>query len=275
MPELPEVETVRRGLQPLEGATLERIVVRESRLRRRVSVAALRALTGRVVAPLDRRAKYLLMPMVGGGGMIVHLGMSGRLLLAGSGDALDRHDHLSWWFKKRGTTIELRFRDPRRFGSVTVLQRGQLRDHPLLEKLGPEPLEGEFTADYAFARSRRSRRPVKNALMDARFVVGVGNIYASEALWGARINPKVAAGRISRRRWGELVGAVRDVLRRAVAAGGTTLNDFFGARGDPGYFQVRLRAYGRDGEPCRRCGASIRRIVQAGRATYYCPACQH
>ncbi len=275
MPELPEVETVRRGLQPLEGATLERIVVRESRLRRRVSVAALRKLTGRVVAPLDRRAKYLLMPMVDGGGMIVHLGMSGRLFMADAGDPLDRHDHLSWWFKKRGATIELRFRDPRRFGSVTVLQGGQLRDHPLFEKLGPEPLGGEFTADYAFTRSRRSRRPVKNALMDARFVVGVGNIYASEALWGARVNPKVAAGRISRQRWGELVGAVRDVLRRAVAAGGTTLNDFFGARGDPGYFQVRLCAYGRSGEPCRRCGAPIRRIVQAGRATYYCPACQH
>ena len=275
MPELPEVETVRRGLRPLEGATLERLVVRESRLRRRVSVAALRKLTGRVVAPLDRRAKYLLMPMVDGGGMIVHLGMSGRLFMAGAGDPLGRHDHLSWWFKKQGTTIELRFRDPRRFGLVAVLQRGDLRDHPLLEKLGPEPLGDEFTADYAFMRSRGSRRPVKNALMDARFVVGVGNIYASEALWNARVNPKTAAGRISRRRWAELVHAVQDVLGRAVAAGGTTLNDFFGASGEPGYFQVRLCAYGHDGEACRRCGAPIRRIVQAGRATYYCPACQH
>ncbi len=275
MPELPEVETVRRGLQPLEGATLERLVVRESRLRRRVSVAALRKLTGRVVAPLDRRAKYLLLPMVDGGGMIVHLGMSGRLFMAAAGDALDRHDHLSWWFKKRGTTIELRFRDPRRFGLVTVLQRGELRDHPLFEKLGPEPLGDEFTTDYAFTRSRRSRRPVKNALMDARFVVGVGNIYASEALWRARINPKTAACRISRRRWEELVLAVRDVLGRAVADGGTTLNDFFGASGEPGYFQLRLRAYGRGGKPCRRCGAPIRRIVQAGRATYYCASCQH
>ena len=163
MPELPEVETVRRGLRPLEGATLVRIIVRKCQLRRRVSVAALHNLAGGVVAPLGRRAKYLLIPMVNGGGMIIHLGMSGRLFMANPGDALDPHDHLSWWLKQRGATIELRFRDPRRFGSVTVLQQGDLRKHPLLANLGPEPLGNEFTADYAFARSKRSRRPIKNA----------------------------------------------------------------------------------------------------------------
>ena len=274
MPELPEVETVRRGLRPLEGAILERIVVRQPRLRRRVSVGALRRLRGRVVGPLDRRAKYLLMPMTDGGGMIVHLGMSGRLFMAASAEAVDRHDHLSWWFRRRGTPIELRFRDPRRFGSVTVVARGALHDHPLLGKLGPEPLGDRFTGEYAWLRSRGSRRPVKNSLMDSRFVVGIGNIYASEALWRARVNPKVAAGRISRCRWEKLVHCVREVLGRAVADGGTTLNDFYGATGDPGYFQVRLGAYGREGEPCRRCATPIQRIVQAGRATYYCTRCQ-
>ena len=275
MPELPEVETVRRGLRPLEGATLERVIVRKCQLRRRVSVAALHNLAGGVVAPLVRRAKYLLIPMVNGGGKIIHLGMSGRLFMANPGDALDQHDHLSWWLKQRGATIELRFPDPRRFGSVTVLQQGDLREHPLLANLGPEPLGNEFTADYAFTRSKRSRRPIKNALMDARFVVGIGNIYASEALWRAQINPKTAVCRISRRRWGKLVWAVQDVLDRAVSDGGTTLNDFFGASGDPGYFQTRLRAYGQRGEPCHRCGSMIRRISQAGRATYYCVSCQH
>jgi formamidopyrimidine-DNA glycosylase len=171
--------------------------------------------------------------------------------------------------------VELRFQDPRRFGLVASRSSGDLTEEVLFRHLGPEPLGESFTPQYAFAATRASRRPVKNALMDARFVVGVGNIYASEALWLAGVNPKTRAGRISLARWTELHRAVRDVLRRALASGGTTLSDFRGASGDPGYFQVELAVYGRVGERCSRCRGTIRRIVQSGRSSYYCPGCQH
>lgn len=275
MPELPEVETIRRGLQPLEGAVLRRVEVREVRLRRRVSNAALAGLVGRRIESLGRRAKYLLVSMSGGGGIVIHLGMSGRLFMVPPGSPLHPHDHVSWWFGRPVGEVELRFRDPRRFGLVASRRRGSLLDHPLFRHLGPEPLGERFSEEYAFVVSRGMRRPVKNTLMDARFVVGVGNIYASEALWRARINPKTRAGSISRRRWARLRAAVREVLERAVACGGTTLSDFRSASGDPGYFQVELGVYGRDSESCGRCGATIRRIVQAGRSTYYCAGCQH
>jgi formamidopyrimidine-DNA glycosylase len=275
VPELPEVETIRRGLTCLEGAVLQRVAVREVRLRRRVSSAALARMVGRRLETSARRAKYLLLAMSGGGGLVIHLGMSGRLFMAPPDTPLDPHDHVSWWFERSGAAVELRFRDPRRFGLVAARDRGRLRDHPLLRQLGPEPLGERFTAEYAFAASCRARRPVKNALMDPRFVVGVGNIYASESLWRAGVNPKTMAGRMSRRRWAALRDAVREVLQQAVDSGGTTLNDFRDASGDPGYFQVRLQAYGREGEACVRCGAGIRRIVQGGRSTFYCAGCQH
>jgi formamidopyrimidine-DNA glycosylase len=236
---------------------------------------ALRGLLGRRIARLGRRAKYLLFATEGGGGFIVHLGMSGRLFMVPAGAPLQPHDHVSWWFERDGEAVELRFRDPRRFGLVVSRPDGDLHSHPLFEALGPEPLGDGFSTAHVFAASRRSRRPVKNTLMDARFVVGVGNIYASEALWRARINPKTQAGRISRTRWSRLRGAVVEVLQHAISAGGTTLRDFRSATGDPGHFQIRLHVYDREGEPCSRCGSSIRRIVQAGRATYYCLGCQH
>jgi len=275
VPELPEVETVRRGLQRLEGATLSDVEIRERRFRQVVDDASLRGLLGRRVEGLQRRSKYLLFNTEGGGGLLVHLGMSGRLFMVPPDTPLETHDHISWWFERDGETVELRFQDPRRFGLVVGCADGDLHAHPLLASLGPEPLGRDFSPDYAFAATRRSRRPVKNTLMDAGFVVGVGNIYAGEALWLAGINPKVPAGRIARARWARLHGAVVDVLERAIAQGGTTLSDFRSATGDPGYFQVQLCAYGREGEVCSRCGATIRRIVQSGRSTYYCPGCQH
>jgi len=275
LPELPEVETIRRGLQRLEGAALTDVEVRERRFRRHIDDAALHKLIGRRVEKLRRRAKYVLFAMEGGGGLIVHLGMSGRLFMVPAGAPLQAHDHVSWWFERDGEAVELRFQDPRRFGLVVSRARGDLFTHPLFAALGPEPLGDAFTDDYAFEATRRSRRPVKNTLMDARFVVGVGNIYASEALWRAGINPKTRAGRMSHLRWQRLRGAVVEVLERAIAEGGTTLSDFRGATGDPGYFQVQLCAYGREAQPCSRCGTTIRRIVQSGRSTYYCPGCQH
>jgi formamidopyrimidine-DNA glycosylase len=274
VPELPEVETIRRGLQRLEGTTLADVDVRERRLRRRIDVAALQALCGRRIARLGRRAKYLLFEAERGGGMIVHLGMSGRLFLVAPGSPPQPHEHVSWWFERDGESVELRFQDPRRFGLVAARRHGSVSDHPLFAGLGPEPFDAAFSPGYAYRATRGSRRPVKNALMDARFVAGVGNIYASEALWRAAINPKTRAGRISRRRWQRLLEAVVEVLQDAIAEGGTTLNDFRSATGDPGYFQIALRAYDREGASCARCGGTIRRIVQVGRSTYYCPGCQ-
>jgi formamidopyrimidine-DNA glycosylase len=275
VPELPEVETIRRGLRRLEGATLGDVEVRERAFRRDIDVEALRALLGRRVRDIGRRAKYLLFATEHGGGIIVHLGMSGRLFMVPQGTPVEPHDHVSWWLDRDGETVELRLHDPRRFGLVASCSRGDLRQHPLLAGLGPEPLEQDFSTAYAFAATRRSRRPIKATLMDARFVVGVGNIYASEALWHAGINPKTSSGRISRQRWDRLRLAVVGVLERAVAAGGTTLNDFRDADGALGYFQIELSVYGREGQGCRRCGAPVRRITQSGRSTFYCPACQH
>lgn len=275
MPELPEVETVRLGLRPLEGAQITGVEVRERRLRHRVDVDALERFVGSRLGTLGRRAKYLLVPTSAGGGMIVHLGMSGRLFMLPPGTPLDTHDHVSWWLQTDFGAQELRFRDPRRFGLVASVDSGPLEAHPLLCRLGPEPMSDELTVDYLFARTRSSRRAAKNALMDSRFVAGIGNIYASEILWEARVNPKVAAGRISRHRWDGIRRATREVLGAAIEAGGTTLRDFRNAGGDPGYFQVQLSVYGREGAGCRRCGCPVRKIVQAGRATYYCAACQH
>ena len=269
MPELPEVEVIRQGLLPFVGEKIKAVEVREARLRRRVSVAGLRRLVGDRIGNVERRAKYLLISTRSGGGLLVHLGMSGQLLVRRPGAPLDNHDHVRWWLDG----VELRFRDPRRFGLV-VSTSSPLREHPLLARLGPEPFGPEFAEDYLCDRTRGSRRPVKNALMDSSFVAGVGNIYASEALWLAGVNPRRRAGRISRDRWRGIRDAVREVLRDAIEAGGTTLNDFRDATGNPGYFQVRLSVYDRAGGVCVRCRSQIRKIVQVGRATYYCARCQ-
>lgn len=278
MPELPEVETIRRSLQgPLEGARLLGVQVRDRRLRRPVSAVSLERLNGRQIAAIGRRGKYLLLHLAEGGGLLVHLGMSGRVLLLSRDTALDAHDHVCWQFEEAGALagIEMRFRDPRRFGLVLSRASGDIGGHPLLASMGPEPFDPAFSVEYLRERAARSRRPVKNLLMDASVVAGLGNIYVSEALWVARVNPKTRAGRLSPPRWGRVREAILDVLTAAIDQGGTTLNDFRDASGETGYFQVRLQAYGREAQPCPRCQGAIRRITQSGRSTFYCPGCQH
>jgi formamidopyrimidine-DNA glycosylase len=274
MPELPEVETLRRGLAArIVGRRLGRVEVRDARLRSRATPAALRAsLQGRTVRAVERRAKYLLVHLSGRQVLVVHLGMSGQLVLADPAAPLQPHTHVRIGVGGAG---ELRYTDPRRFGMLFVVPRSRLAAHPRFANLGPEPLATDFSAGYLLERSRRVRKPIKNFLMDAAVVVGVGNIYACEALYRARIHPTTPAGRLSAERWHRLRRAVRAVLQAALRAGGTTLKDFRDAAGGSGMFQHRLDVYDRSGHPCRRCRRTIRRIVQAGRSTYYCPGCQH
>jgi formamidopyrimidine-DNA glycosylase len=273
MPELPEVEVLRRSLEPhLIGDRIERVEVRNPALREPVDVALLRrAAKGREVTGLRRRSKYLLIDLEGGWTVVVHLGMSGRLTLALTGAEIEPHEHVAFHLR---SGRRLRLRDPRRFGVVFAVRTAELAADPHFSALGPEPLEPELSG-AALARAAAGRRgPVKAFLMDAGVVVGVGNIYASETLHRAGVHPGRSVARISRRRWEMLAAAVVAVLRQAISQGGTTLNDFADGEGRSGYFQVSLAVYDREGEPCRACGRPVRRIVQSGRSTYYCPGCQ-
>ena len=273
MPELPEVETVRRSLHTrLVGRRFEAVEVREHRLRRRVDAARLRqGVCGRRVEDLTRRGKYLLIHLEGEQHLLIHLGMSGRLLLVPAGAPLEPHVHVC--FDIEGD-LQLRFRDPRRFGVVEAMDSSSVKADTRLSQLGVEPLSRACTARYFYERSRGRKRPVKNFLMDSRQVAGVGNIYANEALFLAGIHPRRAAGRVSGPGWERLTRAVKRVLRDAIRQGGTTLNDFRDANGEEGYFQVFLRVYGRHGENCLRCEGAIRCRVLAGRSSFYCTRCQ-
>jgi formamidopyrimidine-DNA glycosylase len=269
MPELPEVETTRRGLVPhVVGRAIARIEIRESRLRWPVAKDLERALVDTRIASLERRGKYLLFGTEAGT-LLVHLGMSGSLRYLTDSPPPSAHDHIDLHFADGGS---LRFNDPRRFGSF-VLTRSP-HEHPLLKRLGPEPLGDGFTPDYLWRASRGRSVAIKQHLMNGHVVVGVGNIYASEALYRAAIHPLRAAGRIARGRFEPLVDSVRAVLRDAIDEGGTTLRNFVGGDGRPGYFRGSLRVYERNGAPCLRCGAAIARRVVGQRATYYCPRCQ-
>ena len=270
MPELPEVETTRRGIQgALLGRRIEQLVLRERRLRWPVGPAVARAVAGQRVLATGRRAKYLLLQLEGGT-LILHLGMSGSLRVLDSTVEPGRHDHYDLRLDDGRC---LRFNDPRRFGSLHWTRADPAR-HPLLASLGPEPLGPEFDADYLVRRARGRRVALKQLLMDQRIVVGVGNIYASESLFHAGIDPRRAAGRVGAERLARLVGAVQQVLEAAISHGGTTLRDYVGGQGAPGYFRQELFVYERGGEPCRRCGTPIRHIVQGQRSTYFCPRCQ-
>lgn len=270
MPELPEVETTRRGIAPhVDGRSLAGAVVREARLRWPVPTADLQALAGIRVERVERRAKYLLL-RTGRGTVLIHLGMSGSLRVVPADTPPAPHDHLDLLL---AGGMCLRLRDPRRFGSVHWLTCPP-DEHPLLAGLGPEPLEPAFDGDHLYRQARGRRRAVKEFLMDGRIVVGVGNIYASEALFEAGIDPRRAAGRISRQRYRRLAEAVTRVLREAIEQGGTTLRDFADADGAAGYFRVALAAYGREGLPCARCGEPLRSLRQNQRITVYCPRCQ-
>lgn len=269
MPELPEVETTRLGLLPrLQGRALRGIVVRNPRLRWPVPEDLEARLTGRALQGLARRGKYLLFDF-GAVTQIVHLGMSGSLRFAEAGEPAALHDHLDWLFDD---DILLRLRDPRRFGAV--LWTDDPVQHPLLAHLGPEPLTPAFDAAYLHAQCQRRNVAIKQVIMDAQVVVGVGNIYASESLFHAGIRPATAARRLSRPACARLASAIKQVLTAAIAAGGSSLRDYVHSSGELGYFQLQTRVYDRAGLPCKSCAAPIRRIVQGQRASFYCPVCQ-
>ncbi len=273
MPELPEVETVRRTLAAaVIGRRITGLIVREPRLRQRVEPELLkRTSVGQTIVAVRRRAKYLLVDLSGGAQLLVHLGMSGRLRIVPHGAEVWPHDHLCF-FLDDGR--ELRFNDARRFGLVVPLQPGEAAGHPLLRDLGVEPLEGQLSAQVFKAQCQGRRRPVKNFLLDSHFIVGVGNIYASEALFRAGIDPRAAVGRLSLARFQRLLAAVVETLDDAILQGGTTLRDFIDVEGHSGAFAVRLLVYGRKGQPCKSCGQPIRQLTQANRSTYFCGHCQ-
>ncbi len=269
MPELPEVETTRLGLEPLlVGQTIAAVNVRQPSLRWPVEAALAAQVRDQRVSSVARRGKYLLVTTEGGT-LLIHLGMSGSLRFLNQPTTPSQHDHVDFVF---ASGAQLRFNDPRRFGSLHFTASPE--DHWLLKDLGPEPLGEEFTAEYLWEISRRRRVTIKQHLMNGRIVAGVGNIYASEALFRAGIHPKRPAGRIARHRFGPLTAAVQAVLNEAIRAGGTTLRDFVGGDGQPGYFQRELLVYGREGEPCVQCATPIKQRVLGQRASYYCPQCQ-
>jgi formamidopyrimidine-DNA glycosylase len=274
MPELPEVETTRRGLAPhLLGRRIEAVTLRRPDLRWPIPPQLKRRLPGQRIEAVRRRAKYLLLD-TDAGSALLHLGMSGSLRVLPAGTPVAAHDHVDIALApaRRGGPSVLRFNDPRRFGCLLWQPPGTL--HPLLQGLGPEPLSGDFDGDYLFARSRGRKAPVKVFLMDQKVVVGVGNIYAAEALFAAGISPLRPAGRISRARYRMLADAVKAILAAAIARGGTTLRDFISPDGVPGYFEQELAAYGRGGEPCPRCGRPLREAAIGQRTTAWCGHCQ-
>ena len=269
MPELPEVETSRRGIAPhIEGHSITNVIVRDRRLRWPVSTEVDERLEGATIASVDRRAKYLLI-QTSNGTAILHLGMSGHIYVVDAGTPAGVHDHVDI---ELDSGKALRLTDPRRFGSLHIADDPYA--HPLLASLGPEPLSDEFDGAYLYEQSRRRRVAVKPFIMTAGIVVGVGNIYASESLFLASIHPKRAAGRVSAARYDKLAGTIKAVLARAIRAGGTTLRDFYGGNGESGYFQQELDVYGREGEPCKVCNTDITCVVLGQRATYYCKHCQ-
>ncbi|MCB1055083.1 MAG: bifunctional DNA-formamidopyrimidine glycosylase/DNA-(apurinic or apyrimidinic site) lyase [Acidobacteria bacterium] len=273
MPELPEVEVLRRSLEPrLVGDRIAGFEVRAPALREPLDpVVFERFTTGRRVEALDRRAKYLLIHLEGGATLVIHLGMSGRLTLVPGDTEVEPHEHLAF---RLASGRRLRLRDPRRFGQAFALPTADLAGDRHFAHLGLEPLSPGFDGSVLARLAEGRRGPVKTFLMDARVAVGIGNIYASEALHRAGVHPSRSVARIGWARWEALAQAVIEVLSRAIAEGGTTLNDFADADGQAGYFQVSLAVYDREGEPCPRCGRAIRRTVHANRSTFYCPGCQ-
>jgi len=268
MPELPEVEVTRRGLAPqLSGRVISGVMVREPRLRWPVP-SAVRKLAGRTVRAIRRRGKYLLVDL-GDGHLILHLGMSGSLRIIAPGTPAQKHDHFDL---QLGDRI-LRLRDPRRFGAV-LWTRADIDTHPLLVHLGIEPLTRELHPERLHQLTRPHRTGIKQFLMDGRRIVGVGNIYANESLFLAGIHPRVPARKLSLERCARLSTAIKQTLRAAIRAGGSSLRDFVGADGSEGYFQQRYWVYDRAGQPCRRCGTPVRKIQQGQRSTFYCPSCQ-
>ena len=273
MPELPEVETTRLGLVPLVNQTVAKVVIRNGSLRWPIPQNLPELLQGRSLKALTRRAKYILAHF-DNGVLLLHLGMSGRICLLEQDEPTQKHDHFDISFASGQV---LRLRDPRRFGAV-LWAGDNPQEHMLLKVLGPEPLEPDFTADYLYRHIRTRSAAIKIAVMDSHLVVGVGNIYASESLFRARIHPERAAKSLTKAECLRLVNEIKSTLSDALAAGGSSLRDFFGADGNPGYFQQQYFVYGRandkGGEPCRVCGVPIKMMRQGQRSTFYCGNCQ-
>ena len=270
MPELPEVETTRRGIEPhLVGHKVSHMVIRQTQLRWPVPPDMAQEIKGQTIIAVKRRAKYLLL-QTSSHCAIIHLGMSGSLRIVDAMQAAEKHDHVDLVLD---THQALRLRDPRKFGAV-LWTHSDPSDHPLLANLGIEPLGPQFDGNYLFEHSRKKSQAVKTFLMDAHHVVGIGNIYANEALYLAGILPQRQAGRISRQRYQRLAKALQQVLRKAINSGGTTLRDFTKTDGQPGYFALHLNVYGKQDQPCPRCQRSITLIKLNQRSTYYCRKCQ-
>jgi formamidopyrimidine-DNA glycosylase len=273
VPELPEVETIRRGLIPrLVGCTIKRVLLSNRRLRLPVPRAKLKGwVQGSQVQSVDRRAKYLLVNMKSGAVLVLHLGMTGRLAFFTNGAPRRPHDHLRFLLD---SGLELRFNDVRRFGSIQVLAPEDREPPKIFAGLGAEPLGPDFSTPYLMKMARNRTKPIKNFLMDAKVVVGIGNIYANEILFVAGIKPTRAVRTMGRATWDRVVEATRQVLEKAIACGGTTISDYVNSSGEAGYFQCELKVYGRGGERCQSCGSEIFRVVLSGRASFFCPACQ-
>jgi formamidopyrimidine-DNA glycosylase len=276
MPELPEVETTLRGLMPhLSGQVIKQVIIRNPNLRWPIPKNLPALVTGQTISKLERRAKYLLLKC-DSGTLILHLGMSGSLRVLPSGTPAEKHDHFDLILASGKL---MRLRDPRRFGAVlwhpeqTDNQR-DIAQHPLLAKLGPEPLLDDFSAEYLHLATRKRSAAIKQVIMDSHVVVGVGNIYASESLFYAGIRPQLHASKLSLPRCARLVQTIRETLSTSIAQGGSTLRDFTDSNGKPGYFQQNYAVYGRTGEPCRVCGSPVKQIVQGQRSSFYCAVCQ-
>lgn len=266
-----------RGMAPLIGQTVSHVVIRFPTLRWPIPSHLTDSLPKARLSRLTRRAKYILADFQSAEGvqigtLILHLGMSGRICLLSQDEVAAKHDHFDIHFANGQV---LRLRDPRRFGAVLwVNGHERVSDHPLIETLGPEPLDAEFTGDYLYTQLRKKTTAIKIVIMDSHLVVGVGNIYASESLFRARINPKLPASKLSRVKCERLVKEIKATLAAAIEAGGSSLRDFFGADGNPGYFQQTYFVYGRTDQPCRECGAPISHIKQGQRSSFYCAECQ-
>ncbi|MCK4743465.1 MAG: bifunctional DNA-formamidopyrimidine glycosylase/DNA-(apurinic or apyrimidinic site) lyase [Sulfuriflexus sp.] len=270
MPELPEVETTRVGISPhIQGQTVTSVIIRNGKLRWPIPTAIKKTLPKQKLLSVTRRGKYLLLEFPKGH-LLMHLGMSGSLQVVDRNTEPRKHDHFDLVFANGKC---LRLHDPRRFGSVLWTNEPPF-EHKLLKDLGSEPLDTEFNAKYLWQTARKRKISIKQFIMDSHNVVGVGNIYASESLFRAGIHPRRAAGKVSLENYTLLVRAIKTVIKAAIKQGGTTLRDFTGGDGKPGYFQQRLNVYGRKGEPCRKCAKPISHCVMGQRATYYCTACQ-
>lgn len=270
MPELPEVETSRCGIEPyLKNRTVKKIIIRQHKLRWPIPKNLPALAQQEKVLEVCRRGKYIYLKF-SNGNIIIHLGMSGSLRICSSRTPAEKHDHVDIIMSNNKV---LRFSDPRKFGCV-LWAPGNINNHKLIKPLGPEPLEDNFDNQYLYNKANKRTCSIKSMIMNSHIVVGVGNIYASEALFRSGINPKCKAGKISKARLQKLVDAIKLTLKKAIKAGGTTLRDFTASDGQPGYFAQELLVYGRGGEPCKQCGGEIKQFTQQARSTFYCSRCQ-